>query len=89
MDQNHERRNTCEGRGDDADVRGEHEYGGGRVRRLTTPEDRSVPLRPHGTYVAGADGTHQVAEPVEAAAVEPTAPSAAGLEAAEDTHGLE
>ena len=46
-------------RGDDADARGEHDYG----RPLTPrPDEGDVapPLRPSDTYAAGENGTQQV-----------------------------
>lgn len=49
---------------DDADVRGEHKYGTGRsAPRKITAEDVAQQRQP-GHYVAGAEGTQDVTEPV-------------------------
>ena len=57
MDERH-RRLLGESGSDDADARGEHEYG--RPERQKAPEPADALEREPGHYVAGADGTQDV-----------------------------
>jgi hypothetical protein len=56
-------------RADDADARGDHDYGQGRTKRPDDPSN-DAPLRLPHSYAAGEHGTQQVTTPAGSGASE-------------------